>query len=294
MDEETKQLWLKLLNTKKSVHAIDIKQKLKLEPLKAISCMLLKVPSLFFKNGIKVKIKTFWGGNMIAIFPDGISSYIAMNEFFEEGLTRMLIEYLKEGMTFIDIGAHIGYFSLLASDIVGSQGQVHSFEPTSSIFSVLKENAQSRKNIVVNNTAVFSRTMELEFKNFGLRYSAFNSFATPKLNKIAKYENIKVNAITLDEYVEKNKITPNFVKIDAENAEFDILKGMEKTINRYMPIISLEVGVEIPGIVSSHDCVSHLIKKGYLPVCYENGKIKKHEIKDEYEYDNIVFLPNNK
>ena len=50
--------------------------------------------------------------------------------FFGEGLTRMLLSHLKPEMTFIDVGAQLGYFTLLASWLVGESGHVHSFEPT--------------------------------------------------------------------------------------------------------------------------------------------------------------------
>ena len=186
---------LKLLNKRIPYFSISIQEKLRLEPLKALSYLALKVPSLYCPNGIKVNIRAFWGGQMVGVLPDAISSVIYLNEFFEEGLTKMLIEHLNEGMAVIDIGAHIGYFSLLSSELVGEKGRVFAFEPTPSIFAILKENAKTKNNIVTNNFAVFSRAMELEFRDFGLRYSCFNSFTKSKLKSDEKvrYKKIKVN-----------------------------------------------------------------------------------------------------
>jgi len=50
--------------------------------------------------------------------------------FFEEGLTRAIIEKLRPGDTFVDIGAHVGYYTILASLLVGAEGHVVAFEPT--------------------------------------------------------------------------------------------------------------------------------------------------------------------
>jgi FkbM family methyltransferase len=284
---------LKSLDKRASVFAIGIREKLKYEPLRALECLLIKIPSLYMHDGIAVKMKTFWGGELVGLFPDGVSSYIYLNEFFEEDLTRNVLNHLEEGMTFIDIGAHIGYFSALASEIVGPEGEVHSFEPTRQIFNILKENAKTRPNIRVNNLAVFSKRTDMEFKDYELRYSAFNTYATQsklKVNGRASYKNVRVNAIPLDDYVLDNRISPDFIKIDAESAEWEILKGMEKTIEKFKPIISMEVGESVSGAVSSHDCILHLVKKGYTPFCYENGILKPQKIKSEYSYDNILFI----
>ena len=58
-----------------------------------------------------------------------IHDYFVNNEFYERGASLFLIKCLKEGDTFIDVGSHIGYFSLLAASIVGNSGKVYSFEP---------------------------------------------------------------------------------------------------------------------------------------------------------------------
>ncbi|MEM4272049.1 MAG: FkbM family methyltransferase [Candidatus Bilamarchaeaceae archaeon] len=231
---------------------------------------------------------------MTGVLPDGVSSLIYLKGFFEDGLTRMVMERVDEGMTFLDIGAHCGYFSVLASDIVGERGQVHSFEPTKSIFEVLSENAKRRGNITANNIAVFSRKGELEFKDFGIRYSAFNSLKEPKLNlgNESAYQRIKIRAITVDEYVKEKGIRPDFVKIDAEGAELEILKGMERTIAEFRPAITLEVSADEDS--ASKNSVEYLVARGYAPYHYENGKLRAHKVQEKYGYDNILFIAKEK
>ena len=67
---------------------------------------------------------------MTIIIPEVVSLHIFQYGYYEEGLTRMIIELLEPRMIFFDIGAHFGYYTLMVSAIVGNKGQVHSFEPT--------------------------------------------------------------------------------------------------------------------------------------------------------------------
>jgi hypothetical protein len=70
--------------------------------------------------------------------------------FFEEGLTRILLEYLKLGMAFFNIGSHFGNSTLLSSFLVSIEGQVYFFESTPSSFNMLEA------NVVLKNCAVFN------------------------------------------------------------------------------------------------------------------------------------------
>ena len=69
-------------------------------------------------------------------------------------LTRFLIKNLKEGNIFIDAGAHLGFYSLLASMLIGAKGKVYSIEASKAVFGVLKRNTRQKKNIRPYNLAV--------------------------------------------------------------------------------------------------------------------------------------------
>lgn len=250
------------------------------------------------KKTIKTKAKTFWDENIFVVIPEVVSINIYRYGFFEEGLTKMVLKYLKAGMTFLDIGAHFGYFTLLGSYIVGQKGQVHSFEPTPSTFKILIENVSDKNNVVLNNKAVFSQKKFITINDYGIEYSAFNSMygarlPEDKLEKLTlnKYE---IEAVTIDEYIENKGIRPDFIKIDAESAEYQILIGMERTIEKYHPIISIEVGdFGVEGVPASKELISYLENRSYEPYEFKDGKILQHVPKNnQYKYDNILFLPN--
>jgi len=273
-------------------------QKLKKAPIRLIYSKILELFSLWFQRPVKIDAQTFWNENMLVVIPETVSLSIYRYSFFEANLTRMILQYLKPGTIFFDIGAHFGYYTLLASYIVGKKGQVHSFEPTLDSFNILKTNVSDRNNIFLNNCAVFSKRKNIFINDYGIQYSAFNSLYNPRLPldklkkiKIKKYE---VKAISIDNYVERKNIFPNFIKIDAESSEYEILLGMQKTIDKFHPIITIEVGdAGVEGILRSKELINFLINKNYQPYECKEGEISKHNLNNKYPYppDNILFLP---
>jgi FkbM family methyltransferase len=247
----------------------------------------------FKKGGIAAVAGLFFGVEMKVAFPEEVSWFIYRNGFFEPELTRFSLGYLKPGMVWLDIGAHFGYFTLLCSQIVGEKGCVHSFEPTPRTFQMLSLNAAQRKGVFLNNLAVYSKERMIKFRDYGLKLSAFNSFFNPRINKekasrLASRE-YHVKAVTIDRYVESKSLRPDFIKVDAEGAELEIIKGMKKIIELYKPVISLEVS-DLDGANTSAELVRYLVSYGYVPHIMREGKLIRHIIKQTYVYDNIIFI----
>ena len=88
--------------------------------------------SIGYIRPFKVTYTTLWGSKMRFFLPEGGMVYYY--GFWEANLTNFFINFLKEGDVFIDIGAHVGYYSVLASDLVGASGKVYAFEPTPRTF----------------------------------------------------------------------------------------------------------------------------------------------------------------
>jgi len=250
-----------------------------------------------------ISTEMFFGQQMNLVLPDKVAEFLYYFKFFEYKLTKIVLEHVKKDMIFVDVGAHFGYYSLLASEIVESEGEVHSFEPTPSTFKILKSNLEKDFQFV-NNLACWSENKFLEFNDFGLEFAAWNSFTNPRVNKVKKKwdqnpkinklkkqdQKIKVKATTLDTYF-KNK-SPDFVKIDAESTELEVLKGMEKIINDSHPMITLEVG-DLHNVPKSKFAIDYLLDRNYDCFEYVDGKTRKHKILDTYYYDNLLFTKNN-
>jgi len=240
--------------------------------------------------------ETFWGDRMEVVFPERVSMTLFRYRFFERSLTEIMLQTLRPGMVFFDVGAHFGYYSLLASTLVGVTGAVHSFEPTPSTFEVLRRNTSAKPNIRVNNLAMWSKSEPLEFRDYGVVFSAFNSInaggVEDKMRDGAEGKACTVQATTVDDYVRATGIAPNLLKLDAEGAELNIIQGMSETIARARPILTVEVGDDPQGADHySRELLDAIIAHGYQPFEAVNGKIVPHQLLERYEYENILLRP---
>jgi len=241
--------------------------------------------------------RLFWGDKMLVEFPEIVSCFLYRYGYFEPDLTRIVMNYVKPGDVFFDIGTHFGYYSLLASHLVGSEGKVHCFEPTRNTYNILTKNLECKGNAVLNNVAMWSENKDLTFKDYGVAFSAFNSLYGAKLDeeslKRVTPKEYVVRAITVDDYVSRTNTKPNFIKIDAENAEYDIILGMVDVLRECRPVISLEVGdVNRGEFKTSYEAVQLLASSGYSPHEWRNNKIERHIPSEVYRHTNLLFLPN--
>ena len=245
---------------------------------------------------LPVTARTFWGAPMTVVLPEAVSGELARFGFVEENLTVALLSYLRPGATFLDVGAHFGFFSLLAAHLVGAGGRVHAFEPVPGTFKVLRRNV-SRHGVTAINAAVWHEPSEIEINDFGPGLSAFNSVRSPRCGNSGKATQrksqlIRVRAITIDGYTAERYLRPDFVKIDVESAEFEVLQGMERVLRESRPVVSLEVGdYDVAGARPSSDLVEHMIARDYEAFEYAGGEFREHRIRSRYAYTNILFVP---
>lgn len=291
------------MNQNINLDQINLSKELKFTSYNRILKMLLrpKIASQILSSRIKYKLtgkstivsaNLFFGATMIVKLPEVISEVLAYLHYHEYDLSNVLLSQICPGMTFVDVGAHFGYFTLLASKLVSTTGHVHSFEPSKGTYEILQKNTSGKTNITINNLAVWSSNTILEFNEYDEKSSAFNSFTKPRTDHNEVVTKSKIQAVSLDTYFKNN--LPDFIKIDAESAELEVLKGMEKIINIKHPTISVEVGDYISDIPTSRSCIEYLLDRGYNVFECTDGRLKPHVILDRYKYDNLVFLSNSK
>lgn len=243
-----------------------------------------------------LKAPTFWGDDMNVVFPELVSCFLYRYGYFEADLSKIVMMHVKPGQTFFDVGTHFGYYSMLASRLVGQRGQVHSFEPTAETYQVVKSNVSSKSNVTLNNLAGWSEETIIKFKDYGTQYSAFNSLYGAKLDdsviRKVKPKEYNVKTISIDKYIANTGARPDFIKIDAENAEYDILKGMATTLSDIRPAITLEVGDVNEGeFKDSSTSVHFLLDHNYKAFEFADGELHEHTPTEKYKYSNILFLP---
>ncbi len=171
-----------------------------------------------------------------------VGEIIARNNKYEEyepATSEMLRSILEKGDFFIDIGANIGHFTKLASEIVGENGKVYSFEPTPDTFTVLQKETLNKKNITLFNYALGASEESKTFFTDGI--SGGNSLIPAKSLKTKH----KLNTITLDSLFQKPYPTLKLVKIDVEGYEKEVIKGGSNLIKNQKPKIIFEVQMDI-------------------------------------------------
>ena len=256
----------------------------------SILCFFLEKLNL----SLPYKIKTFWGKRMNVILPEVISCDLRRFGFIEDSVASFIINNCSKGNTVIDVGSHFGFFSLLMSEVVGIEGNVHCFEPTPSTFSILKRNVSNMKNVFINQKAVLDEEIEIQLNDYGLASSAFNSVNNSREKKRSYKINqsqISVKTIRLDDYVLSNKLRPTLIKIDAESSEYRVLKGMDYILNKIRPNLCIELGdLSVDDVKSSREIINFLTERyGYKPYEISNGKLKPHKLREKYGFINLLF-----
>ena len=186
-------------------------------------------------------------------------------EVYEPEVTVALGSLLKPGMVFFDIGANLGYYTLLASKAVGGGGEVHAFEPAPAQFRHLTLNARINRaiNVKLNNLALAESSGVREmFLSDGWNHGT-HSFA--KVGGVSK--SYTVQCTTVDEYIARTGVARiDVMKIDAEGSELLILKGARKTLLDLRPrVIVFEACEEHARAqrYSTSEVKEYLIANGY-------------------------------
>lgn len=159
---------------------------------------------------------------------DFISLNLLVNKVYEPTQTKLVKRIIKPGNVVVDIGANIGYYTLLFAKLVGPQGKVYAFEPDINNFKLLSKNIKANpyNNIILENKAVSDVTGKIKL------YLSKDGTGAHKIhNKKNDREFIYVDSIALDDYFRSKKINIDFIKMDIEGAEVKALKGMKKLIS---------------------------------------------------------------
>lgn len=266
-------------------------------PFEVFKYFLLTRIAILTNKAIPAKAKLFFEKELKGEFPDPVFSFAYLYHFLENDLTHIMMENLKPGMVFIDGGAHIGYFTLLASELVGKKGQVHSFEVTPRTFQKLESNVIGLDNVTINNVAIWSRKTKLDFLDYGLFYAPNNNYIGAKIVKRIlkdlKPKLFKTHTLTLDEYIENKKIKPNIIKLDLEYADYEGLIGSLRTIKNMKPLLIVEYGDNPDSkLKGTRECIMLLKSLQFEPYVFVDGKLIKHKMRDNYVgiWGNLYFL----
>jgi FkbM family methyltransferase len=161
---------------------------------------------------------------------------------FEPDLRAYIEQTLGPGDVFIDCGANVGYFSVLANKFVGPQGRVISIEANPLTFELLKRNLKSNGFGEPINCALTTSGGEVDLF-MPAEGDVYSSLKIGGLVKEADVHSFKVKGMTVDQIVRDSGLTKvDFLKIDVEGADLDVLRSAVETIRRFRPKVSIEYG----------------------------------------------------
>ena len=213
-------------------------------PIKTIIFYFLVLFNQYSPIKIKIRARTIFGDKIAGYSSSSIGPIYYLG-FQDPRLTVFLIRNLKPDDVFIDAGSNIGYYSLLAKNLVGPKGKIYSFEPTPAVCLVLRENTKNFSNIFINQTALSNKIGFVNFFDYGSRFSSFNTLFQREVGFLKSVEKtIKIKTETLDSFCIKRNIIPTTIKLDTEGSEYLVLEGASVIISRYHPLVILEVGGE--------------------------------------------------
>jgi FkbM family methyltransferase len=245
--------------------------------------------------GLK-QIKLAHAGKMELQTNDYIDHWLYTGADFEPHVVSLFLKLINKGNNVLDIGANIGYFSLIASRIVGSIGTVYAFEPTPSTIQKLQKNIQLNNcsNIKVYQKAVSESNGKAIFKipSDTIKNSGRASFRDIEEN----YTSVEVETIHLDSIL--SELEPiQLIKIDIEGAEAMALMGMVQLIERDLPVFIMELSdFYLKQLGSSATFILDFFRERNYRV-FINGEglqeLNQNIVLKEYQYD-ILCIPVSK
>lgn len=208
------------------------------------------------------------------------TAYWYEENYWEPSVQLALRDLCKSGDIVFDVGANFGGLTTVMSRMVGLKGIVCAFEASPRIIDKCQRNLilNGCNNVQLYHTAVYSESYQqvpIYLGNF-LNDSIYN------LND-SEYSAYQVSTIALDDFIEETGLIPNLVKMDIEEAEFDAVKGLVKTLKTAKPHLILET--------QPHEtrCLDLLRENGYIAIDLNSYC----QIKTPEDYPPGVGLRNN-
>ena len=166
---------------------------------------------------------------------------------YEFRLQKLFGNIIRPGSVVYDIGAHVGFYTLLASEIVGNRGTVLAFEPVTKNLRYIYEHL--RLNNVVNACVIEAAVSD------DCRSTTFATGPNSYMGQLSSDGEIEVKTVSLDKLRQSNEFPqPAYLKIDIEGAEYRALVGAKDVLSECRPVVFLSI--HSPGLL--YQCLQYL------------------------------------
>jgi FkbM family methyltransferase len=190
---------------------------------------------------------------------------------YEFEMMKAIQDFVKPGNVVYDVGAHVGYFTLLISILAGPKGYCFAFEPSPPVSQRLETNIHKNKwkldaNVQIMKMALFDEVGEREFFLGG-------STSTGRLTRFAenvpREKLVVVPLSTIDNLTKAGIPAPQVIKIDVESAEDHVIRGAIHTLKKTAPVLlceihSVEAGLNVFGILKGINYSIRDLKTGHI------------------------------
>ncbi len=210
---------------------------------------------------------------------------------YEPDVTRAITTYLQPGGVFVDCGANIGYFSSLAADIVGKDGEVIAFEPLPEVAAIAKANLERNRfaHSRLINAAVSDKSGSAQlFREHGAPHGHTSLSQTALVSADA----VPCILVRLDDVIPREIWSRvSVIKLDIEGAELPALRGATELLSQATAKLIVEInpesarrtGYEVSAIFE------YLGEKGYDALHYAGGEWRRVDNWPDDQSGNLVF-----
>jgi FkbM family methyltransferase len=232
-----------------------------------------------FRASPETKLARTWSGRKFyASTDDLLQGYLYLFGIWEPNLTHWLCRTIRPGDTFVDVGANVGYYSALASHLVGEDGHVVAVEPAPDFAEAIRTNLELNgcRNVRLVNAAASDGPRELDFYQPN-RFNRGNTTSVlaevnPQLRPLfSAKSNALTELLTADELRQAR-----LVKIDVEGAEYDVVQGLLSALPSMHPDVELVLEInpellagqghtaaELVDLLNTHGFHAYRMPNGY-------------------------------
>lgn len=199
--------------------------------------------------------RTVFGQKMFVDTRDySLAPHILLDGYWEMWITKFYEKILNEGMTVVEVGCNIGYYTLLEAAKIGASGKLYAFEANPDVFNTLFRNIEINgflDRVTPVNKAVIDKSRKLKFHKLKHHHGSSSIMEDKAYLElyVDEVDRIEVDAISLDEYFADKDTKIDIIKMDAEGSEGLIFKGMRKLLQK-SPDIKI-ICEFVPGVIST-------------------------------------------
>ena len=228
-------------------------------------------------HGLDLEAMTRFGARMHVRFPDTIQSYVYFFGVWEPAITAYLTRTLALGDIVIDIGANVGYDTLLASHLVGPSGEVHAIEASPHVFHLLTENLalNPTANVTAHHAAVCASACSVPV----YLHDPCNLGGSTIMPRVAQRRAVALETMVpglplADIVPEATIVAARLIKIDVEGAEWPVIRGFAHLLPHLSCHTELLIEVSAEGLedhgVSIPEFLDLFRRAGFAPYSIGN------------------------